>query len=372
MTLRTALARKYRPGTLGDLLGQEALVRMMRAAIEHDRLAQAYILTGVRGVGKTTTARIMARSLNCENGPTLTPCGSCISCKEIASDSSLDVVELDAASRNGVADMRDLLENVSYAPMTRGAKKLSPIDEAHTLSTPAWNVLLKTLEEPPAHVIFIFATTEPRKIPATIQSRCQRFALRRIEPSVIAANLEHIAAAEGAALEAGVASAIARAGEGSMRDAISILDQAISGSPDDTVRLDEVLELLGRGARRDLAGLLEEATAGDVASTIRRWREILAAGADPLMALDDLAEMLHLATLATLDHSLIEDLGVSAAEAEALAALAGRSGYGALAGAERMIIENRALVAGHPNRLQAAEVLIMRLSVGFAKLRKAA
>lgn len=371
MTLQTALARKYRPAALEELLGQEPLVRMMRAAIEHGRVAQAYILTGVRGVGKTTTARIMARSLNCKEGPTLTPCGECSSCQEIAADSSLDVIELDAASRNGVGDMRELLESVAYAPMTPGAKKIYIIDEAHMLSTQAWNALLKTLEEPPSHVLFIFATTEPQKIPATIQSRCQRFSLRRIPAAVIAENIQRIADSEKVQIEDGVALAIARAGEGSMRDAISILDQAIGGAEQGQVHLEEVLHLLGRGSRPELIRLLEASFKGDAADAISRWRESLAAGAEPLTALDDLGEILHLASLAKIDPGLLADLAVSEADNAAIVNLAAALGFGPINSAERLIVENRAMVTNHPNQSQAAEILIMRLAVGFRRIREA-
>jgi DNA polymerase-3 subunit gamma/tau len=365
----TALALKYRPRQLSDLLGQDGLVRMMRAAIEHDRIAQAYILTGVRGVGKTSTARIIARSVNCEAGPTIEPCGTCRSCREIENDSSLDVIELDAASRNGVGDMREMLESVSYAPMAPGARKIYIIDEAHMLSTQAWNALLKTLEEPPAHVIFIFATTEPRKIPATIQSRCQKFSLARIEASVIAANLARIAALESAPLADGVAETISRAGEGSMRDAISVLDQAIAGESGGEVHLAPVLEMLGRGARRDLITLLEQVVDGEVEPAVLSWRGIIGAGADPIVSIDDFAELLHFAIVASVAPGLSVQVGASPDEAEALDGIVGRSRYAELSGAQKLIFETRPILTGHPNRIQAVEILILRLTSGFAKLR---
>jgi len=289
----TALARKYRPTRLSDLLGQEALVTTLKAAIDHGKLGQAYILTGVRGVGKTTTARIIARSINCAEGPTLTPCGTCQSCQEIASDSSMDVLELDAASRNGVQDMRDLIDSIAYAPMVPGAKKIYIIDEAHMLSTPAWNALLKTLEEPPAHAMFIFATTEPRKIPATIQSRCQKFSLRRIDRSVIAHHLGDVAAQEGAELEDGVADAIAQSGEGSMRDALSILDQAISGAGGNAVSIESVRDMIGRATPRAVIDAAAAALAGVPDKAVQRWRGILDGGVDQIAAYDDLIGVMH-------------------------------------------------------------------------------
>lgn len=365
----TALARKYRPSKLQDLLGQSPLITSMRSAIEQNRLAQAYILTGVRGVGKTTTARIIARSVNCAEGPTITPCGTCRSCTEISADASMDVIELDAATRNGVQDMRDLIENVSYAPMTKGARKIYIIDEAHMLSTPAWNAMLKTLEEPPAHVIFIFATTEPRKIPATIQSRCQKFSLRRIEANVITAHLEDIAARENAMLEAAVASTIAHAGEGSMRDALSILDQAISGANGSAVKVQDVLDMIGRASPRAMIDLLEALVTGDVSLTIPAWRKILDAGVDPITAIDDLTVLLHRACLAGIDASLLTEGGLSVEDGARLTTIATHAGFAFLNGAQKMLFEMRPVAAANPNRNQAAEVLIMRLASGFARKR---
>lgn len=363
------LARKYRPTQLEDLLGQEALVRVMKSAIESNRIAQAYILTGVRGVGKTTTARIVARSVNCEAGPTITPCGTCRSCKEIASESAMDVIELDAASRNGVHDMRELIETVSYAPMSRGARKIYIIDEAHMLSMPAWNALLKTLEEPPAHVIFIFATTEPRKIPATIQSRCQKFSLRRIEVDVVAEHLSRVAEAEGAALEDGVAMTIAQAGEGSMRDSLSILDQAISGTSGGKVQLAAVRDMIGRASPRAMIDALSAIATGDVSAALQTWRGIIDAGIDPLIAIDDLMIMLHKACLAQIDPALLGESGISPEDAERLKAGPGALPAGYLSGAQKMLFEMRPTAAANPNRTQAAEILVMRLASGFARNR---
>lgn len=365
----TTLARKHRPAKLEDLLGQEALVRVMTAAIENDKIAQAYILTGVRGVGKTTTARIIARSVNCAEGPTLTPCGSCQSCTEIAGDHSLDVIELDAASRNGVQDMRDLIENIGYAPMTKGARKIYIIDEAHMLSTSAWNALLKTLEEPPAHVIFIFATTEPRKIPATIQSRCQKFSLRRIETDVIARHLENVARIENAAIESGVAMTIAQAGEGSMRDALSILDQAISGAGGQQVTVAGVREMIGRASPREMINTLAAIASGDVSRAVGAWRAVIDAGIDPLAALDDLMIMLHQACLANIDAALLSDSGIAPEDAQTLVSATKDVGVAYLHGAQKMLFETRASAAANPNRNQAVEILIMRLATGFARKR---
>jgi DNA polymerase-3 subunit gamma/tau len=362
-----SLARKYRPTTLKDLLGQEALVTVIKAAISTKKLSQAYILTGVRGVGKTTTARIIARSINCEKGPTIEPCGTCRSCVEISSDASLDVFELDAASRNGVGDMRELIENISYAPMNRGARKIYIVDEAHMLSTPAWNALLKTLEEPPEHVMFIFATTEPRKIPATIQSRCQKFSLRRIDRDVIGAHLDSIAEQEGATLEAGVSQTIAQAGEGSMRDAISILDQAISGSGGETVSLDHVREMIGRATPKAMIDALAAIVSGKPAEAMNRWRSVITSGIDPIVALDDLMVLFHLICLAGYDLELLSDSGLSPEDGERLKRINAAFGVPKITAAQRMMFEARSIAAENPNRSQAVEILIMRLTHGFAK-----
>lgn len=359
------LARKYRPTKLEDLLGQDALVSAMRAAFESDRVAQAYILTGVRGVGKTTTARIIARSVNCADGPTVSPCGTCQSCREIASDSSLDVYELDAASRTGVDAMRELIENIAYAPMTPGARKIYIIDEAHMLSNQAWNALLKTLEEPPAHVIFIFATTEPRKIPATIQSRCQKFFLRRIDQETIAGHLSDIASKEGADLEDGVAEIIAQAGAGSMRDALSILDQAISGSTS-TVTGEAVRAMIGRATPGAMIDVLAAIASGKAAPSIKRWRSVMDSGVDPIVGLDDLMQLIHQACLSSHDPSLLGDGGLSAENSQRLARMAQSLGMNKFMQTQKFLFEARATVAANPARDQAAEIVILRLAQGFA------
>lgn len=363
------LARKYRPTKLEDLLGQDALVTAMRAAFENDRVAQAYILTGVRGVGKTTTARIIARSVNCAQGPTLSPCGVCQSCQEIASDSSLDVYELDAASRTGVDAMRELIENIAYAPMAPGARKIYIIDEAHMLSTQAWNALLKTLEEPPEHVIFIFATTEPRKIPATIQSRCQKFSLRRIDQATISAHLSNIARQEGADLEAGVADIIAQAGAGSMRDALSILDQAISGNGLNSVSADNVRAMIGRATPKAMIDVLAAIAAGKAPEAIRRWRSVMDSGIDPIVGLDDLMQLIHQACLSQHDVNLLGDSGLSEEQSQRLVKMALALGLPKFMMTQKFLFDARPLVIDNPARDQAAEIVILRMASALGQVK---
>ena len=246
-------ARKWRPRTFGDMIGQEHIVDTLRRAIEKDRVAHAYVFTGTRGVGKTTAARILARALNCEKGPTPTPCGECPACKEILSGSSLDVMEIDGASNNGVDDIRELRENIGYTSMG-GRYRVVVIDEVHMLTKSAFNALLKTLEEPPQNVIFILATTEPTKIPSTIHSRCQRYDFRRVGADRIAAHLAKICEAEKVAFDKSALSVIARKADGSVRDSLSLLDQACSfcGESLTEQKVRAVLGLVGTDTYREL------------------------------------------------------------------------------------------------------------------------
>ncbi len=242
------LARKYRPETFSDLIGQEAMVRTLKNAFDADRIAQAFMMTGIRGVGKTTTARIIAKGMNCvgtegKTGPTINPCGQCEHCTAISEGRHVDVLEMDAASRTGVDDIREIIDSVHYRAAS-ARFKIYIIDEVHMLSNNAFNALLKTLEEPPAHVKFIFATTEIRKVPVTVLSRCQRFDLRRIEPEEMIKMLQNLATLENASISTEALALITRASEGSARDAQSLLDQAIShgaGEPN----VDQVRSMLG-------------------------------------------------------------------------------------------------------------------------------
>ena len=267
-------ARKYRPQTFEEVVGQEHITRTLQNAIQGGRVAQAYLFVGPRGIGKTSTARILAKALNCTNGPTANPCGVCDACQEIAEGRSLDVLEIDGASNNGVENIRELRENAAYAP-ARGPYKIYLIDEVHMLSAGAFNALLKTLEEPPEHVKFIFATTEAQKVPATITSRCQRFDLRRIPTDSISSHLQVIAAKEEIALEPAAADAIARGAEGGLRDAESMLDQAVAFCGK-TISLADVMTVFGFTARETIESLMERILERDAAGSL----EIIAGQAD--------------------------------------------------------------------------------------------
>ena len=244
-------ARKYRPQTFDDLVGQEHVTRTLKNAVEQNRLAHAYLFVGPRGIGKTSTARILAKALNCIHGPTVTPCGVCDNCKEIAAGNSLDVLEIDGASNNGVEQVRELRDNVRYAP-AKGKYKIYIIDEVHMLTSQAFNALLKTLEEPPEHVKFIFATTEPQKLLPTILSRCQRFDLHRIPTNLIAQHLQFIAGKEKITLEPAAAHAIARGADGGLRDAESMLDQLVAFCGE-TIAESDVLDVFGFTSEQTVA-----------------------------------------------------------------------------------------------------------------------
>ncbi len=282
-------ARKYRPQVFEEVLGQDAVVRTLRNAVKSDRLAHAYLFVGPRGVGKTSTARIFAKALNCVKGPTETPCGECDPCREIAAGNSLDVLEIDGASNNGVEQIRDLRENVRFLP-TRGKYRIYLIDEVHMLSTAAFNALLKTLEEPPAHVKFLFATTEAHKLPATIISRCQRFDLQPIRDEVAAKHLLAIAKQEKVTLDPVAAEVIARAAEGGMRDAESMLDQVVSFCGN-KVTEEDVLSIFGFASADDVAALAAHILGGDAAAALDLVAAQSEAGKDLGRLLSDLVSV---------------------------------------------------------------------------------
>jgi DNA polymerase-3 subunit gamma/tau len=293
------LALKYRPDSFADLIGQEVLVQTLTNAINTNRLANAFLLTGIRGVGKTTTARIIARALNCtgidgKGAPTVTPCGVCANCKSIKESRHPDIMEMDAASRTGVDDIREIIDNSRYLP-TSARYKIFIIDEVHMLSKNAFNALLKTLEEPPAHVKFIFATTEIRKIPITILSRCQRFDLRRVENEILVPHLTKIASNESATIEREAIEMIANASEGSVRDSLSLLDQAISHS-EGTVTAQITRDMLGLADKTKVIDIFDNIAKGETAAALEILKELYDASADPVLVLNDLLEYSYLVT----------------------------------------------------------------------------
>ena len=284
-------ARKYRPQTFDDLVGQTHVSRTLKNAVAQNRLAHAYLFVGPRGVGKTSTARILAKSLNCINGPTVTPCGVCDNCREIAGGNSLDVIEIDGASNNSVEDVRQLRENVRYAP-AKGRYKIYLIDEVHMLSSAAFNALLKTLEEPPDHVKFIFATTEPQKVLATILSRCQRFDLHRIPANLIAQHLQFIAKKEKITLQPAAAHAIARGAEGGLRDAESMLDQLVAFCGEEIAESD-VLNVFGFTSEQTVSDLTGRILRGETPEAIDLLHEQSEAGKDMMRLMGDLIAYLR-------------------------------------------------------------------------------
>jgi len=284
-------ARKYRPQTFDDLVGQNHVSQTLKNAVAQNRLAHAYLFVGPRGVGKTSTARILAKALNCIKGPTVTPCGVCDNCKEIAAGNSLDVIEIDGASNNSVEDVRELRDNVRYAP-AKGRYKIYLIDEVHMLSSAAFNALLKTLEEPPPHVKFIFATTEPQKVLPTILSRCQRFDLHRIAANLIADHLQFIAKKEKITLEGAAAHAIARGAEGGLRDAESMLDQLVAFCGEKIAEAD-VLNVFGFTGQQTVASFTDKILRAETADAVQLLHEQCEAGKDMMRLMADLISHLR-------------------------------------------------------------------------------
>jgi len=362
------LARKYRPTDFNTLIGQDALVRTLTNAIESGRLAHAFMLTGVRGVGKTTTARIIARALNCigpdgQGGETAEPCGVCENCTAIAEDRHVDVMEMDAASRTGVDDIREIIEGVRYKPVS-ARYKVYIIDEVHMLSKNAFNALLKTLEEPPEHVKFIFATTEIRKVPVTVLSRCQRFDLRRIDMDTLSNHFKGIVDQEGASVSEGALALISRAADGSVRDGLSLLDQAIAHTAGE-VGEDAVRDMLGLADRARTFDLLDAVMKGDVEAALGQLASQYDSGADPAQVLEDMLELVHWLTRIKVTPTAAEAPGVPEMERTRGGEMARGLSMAALTRGWQMLLKGLGEVRSAPSALQAAEMILVRLMYGM-------
>ena len=360
------LARKYRPATFDDLVGQDVLVQTLANAFRTERIAHAFLLTGIRGIGKTTTARIIARALNCigedgNGGPTTTPCGKCSNCKMIAEDRHPDVLELDAASRTGVDDIRELIDTVRYLPSS-ARTKVYIIDEVHMLSTNAFNALLKTLEEPPAHVKFIFATTEARKIPVTILSRCQRFDLKRLDTEALATHLGNIAGKENINIDQAALTLTALAAEGSVRDGLSLLDQAISHqtNSEESISEAQIRHLLGFADRSSVLALLTAMFKGEAQASISLFEKMIHQGADPLIIIQDCLELLHFTTRIQLSPEAANDPAYSEQERNTAKRMADELSMPVLTRAWQMLLKGLSESKTAPSARSAVEMVLIR------------
>src|SRR4051812_48222034 len=361
------LARKYRPQDFTGLIGQDAIVRTLSNAFASGRIAHAFMLTGVRGVGKTTTARIIARALNCigpdgtRKEPTIHPCGLCEPCVGIAESRHMDVQEMDGASNNGVEEVRQIIDSVRYAPAS-ARYKVYIIDEVHMLSKAAFNALLKTLEEPPPHVKFVFATTEIRKVPVTILSRCQKFDLRRIETPVLVAHLRGIAEKEKIEIEDAALALIARAAEGSVRDSLSLLDQAIAHEDGHAITAEAVRGMLGLADRGRVLDLFEKLMAGDIAAALSDLTQLYDCGAAPLAVMQDLLETPHFLTRVKVAPGAEVFFDGGRAEARRAAGMAAKLPMPALTRAWQMLLKGLLEVRDATRPIQAAEMALLRLA----------
>jgi DNA polymerase-3 subunit gamma/tau len=364
------LARKYRPQSFAEVIGQDAMVRTLSNAIASGRIAQAFMLTGVRGIGKTTTARIIARALNCigpdgAGGPTISPCGQCVHCRAIAEDRHVDVIEMDAASHTGVDKMRELLDGVRYRPVS-ARYKVYIIDEVHMLSGHSFNALLKTLEEPPPDVKFIFATTEIRKVPLTVLSRCQRFSLRRVPVELLVVHYRRIAEAEGVAVAPAALGLIARAADGSVRDGLSLLDQAIALSGDNaaTGAIDEeaVRDMLGIADRGLVWDLFETVLRGDAGGALTQIDALYQGGADPQIVMQDLLDATHFVTRLKLAPEAGAADPLEEGDRERARLLADALAMPVLARAWQMLLKGLDEVQAAPVPAQAAAMVLIRLA----------
>lgn len=359
------LARKYRPAAFADLVGQEALVRTLKNAIETGRVAQAYMLTGIRGVGKTTSARIIARALNCvgpdgKGGMTANPCGVCEHCRAIAEDRHVDVIEMNAASNRGIDNIREIIETTRYNP-TSARFKIYIIDEVHMLTNEAFNALLKTLEEPPERVKFIFATTEIRKVPTTVLSRCQRFDLRRVEPELLTVHFKNIVQKENVEAEDEALRLIAKAADGSVRDGLSLLDQAIAHGGG-KVTAEFVRAMIGLADRAAIVDLFEALMKGDIHTALDLFNRQYASGADPMIVLQDLLDLTHWITRVKIAPELADDPSMAQTERDRCAALAKTLPMGVLTRDWQMLLKGVGEVLTAPSAKQAAEMVLIRLA----------
>ena len=360
------LARKYRPASFDDLIGQDAMVRTVSNAFESGRIPQAWILTGVRGVGKTTTARILARALNYElpdgsvKEPTIKMPVMGVHCQAIIESRHPDVLEMDAASHNSVEDVRQINDAIRYAPMS-ARYKVYILDEVHMLSGAAFNALLKTLEEPPPHAKFIFATTEIRKVPVTVLSRCQRFDLRRVDAGTLVKHLENIATKEMVEIEPAALALIARAAEGSVRDSLSLLDQAIAHAAG-PVRAEDVRQMLGLADRVRVVDLFEALMKGDVAAALKELREQYDIGADPAVILSDLAEFTHFVTRVKVVPAVANDVSLSEAERTRGRTFAAQLSMRVLSRAWQMLLKGISEVQASGRPVAAAEMVLVRIA----------
>jgi len=362
------LARKYRPQTLDDLIGQEALVRTLRNAFARGRVHHAFLMTGVRGVGKTTTARIIARALNCvgvdgKGGPTADPCGVCPECVGILADRHPDVIEMDAASNRGIDDVRELREALRFRP-AQGRQKVFILDEVHMLTEQAFNALLKSLEEPPPAITFILATTELRKVPITIRSRCQTFALKRVPEERLRAHFARITGLEGASAEEDALALLARAADGSVRDGLSLLDQAIALAGEDGARVtaESVRDMLGLADRALVFDILEAVMRADLPAALSRMGEAHERGADAANIISDMLEQVHVLTRFAAIPALKDDAGLPETERVRGAALAASLSVPMLTRAWQMLLKGLEEVQQAPDRRAAAEMILIRLA----------
>lgn len=359
------LARKYRPESFAELRGQDTMVRILKNAFAADRIAHSFILTGIRGTGKTTTARIIAKGLNCigvdgTGKPTTDPCGKCENCIAIIEGRHVDVIEMDAASQTGVGDIREIIDSVHYST-TSARYKIYIIDEVHMLSTSAFNALLKTLEEPPLHVKFIFATTEIRKVPVTVLSRCQRFDLKRVEPEILITHLKSIANREQVKISEAAISIIVRASEGSVRDAMSMMDQAIAHGAEET-SVEQVREMIGLADRSRILDLFSLIMEGNALSALNELSAQYAAGADPIVILKDLAEVTHWISVVKISPNTSEDPTITTDERDRGLKFSNQLSMRSLTRMWQMLLKVLEEISFAPNSMMAAEMAIIRLT----------